>query len=653
MSLILPSSGDSPASVLLPPEIVSRPSQCLLMGMGLTSMNGTAVGSACQSQADAAEAFTMMPHGVTSTSSCMCSLPNCNVSNVDIPSESLFHTTLDHLKTIESEEFRDHSWLPTSRSMMMFGGRNYMSSATASGLQGECSVSQDVSSIDITRQSVSEIAAAAPAPGLKNQESWAAQSNVITTRQFPTVLAPGLTSIHQGLPKCPAHSNVDDVRVCKSHEHSGCEFACAELPAIANSSSPLSSDSLLPLAFLGASTPPRYAQCHLRSSSPTNCSQTFLPCCPSTVADCGRLPASAEVRLAQWLDDVSHLPPFMQDFLCRQIPSILPVLSLSTGCAELVPASSCSHSLAASSSSSTQRAAPLQIAGPKGHEHYPFFCAYGSDAEDRNLNKKREISEVQQRNSPLELTSSSWNSNNTENLMIADSICVQCQTVDVSPSSPRRREKLIKRSPLEAIQHSSSLAKSTGLQFPSFTDISPLRVASFDYHDQVSLSAASQQVLPINDDAPKRRRKRKREPKIEGEPPSFQCTIEAGIMESKDGADFRIYSQYVAFFDSEVKVFKAHLHKHTASELLFKTADIARRLLCSPSMLAMYFKRHKHKPNSGIFQALNILHREPGRSDIKVGSYFATLQACLGFENYLKNRPWQIPKITWMPHGQP
>lgn len=126
----------------------------------------------------------------------------------------------------------------------------------------------------------------------------------------------------------------------------------------------------------------------------------------------------------------------------------------------------------------------------------------------------------------------------------------------------------------------------------------------------------------------------------------YESIIDVGVSaETNNGDDVRSYSTYISFFQSNVEVYKAQ--SDPSQQLLFRTSDIAHHFKCSPSMLSMYFKRRKQRLNSGIFQALGFLHREPRCSSIKVGSYFASLPACLELERYLESR--KPAPIHWMP----
>jgi len=123
----------------------------------------------------------------------------------------------------------------------------------------------------------------------------------------------------------------------------------------------------------------------------------------------------------------------------------------------------------------------------------------------------------------------------------------------------------------------------------------------------------------------------------------WESKIECGFIEYADNRLTRTYSLYSPFFNSEMRVFKAQ--SDPFCRLLFRTKDVATFLRCSPNMLAMYFKRRKHLPNSGIFQATQILYHEDGHFEVKAGSYFVTLEACQEAQRYLNSR--RLPSISY------
>jgi hypothetical protein len=120
---------------------------------------------------------------------------------------------------------------------------------------------------------------------------------------------------------------------------------------------------------------------------------------------------------------------------------------------------------------------------------------------------------------------------------------------------------------------------------------------------------------------------------------AYESIIDCGFVAANGKRQYSIHSP---FFGDEIKVYRAL--SDPQQRFLFKTVDVALHFKCSPNMLAMYLKRRRALPESGIYQATDILHREEGQAHVKAGCYFITLEACRQIREYLDLKEF---KSTW------
>jgi len=130
----------------------------------------------------------------------------------------------------------------------------------------------------------------------------------------------------------------------------------------------------------------------------------------------------------------------------------------------------------------------------------------------------------------------------------------------------------------------------------------------------------------------------------------YKSIIECGFVRREDTLGgtpktFRVFSIKSSFFGEQViNVYTAQSDPYR--RILYKTSDVAHFFHCSPNMLAMYLKRRKVSKNQGIYQAIEILHREDNAKDLKAGGYFVALEVCIEFKTYLDDRKHRPGKST-------
>jgi hypothetical protein len=87
------------------------------------------------------------------------------------------------------------------------------------------------------------------------------------------------------------------------------------------------------------------------------------------------------------------------------------------------------------------------------------------------------------------------------------------------------------------------------------------------------------------------------------------------------------------FFGKEVEIYTSAgdpSHRH-----LYRASALAEKFGYATNKVGMYLARRR-SANSGIFQATSFRAKPPGRTGLKAGGYFLTMDACLDFETHFK-----------------
>lgn len=111
---------------------------------------------------------------------------------------------------------------------------------------------------------------------------------------------------------------------------------------------------------------------------------------------------------------------------------------------------------------------------------------------------------------------------------------------------------------------------------------------------------------------------------------SCQSQIECGelLPSSK-----RAMTAYVHFFGKEVEIYTATADP--ARQRLYRASALADKYGYATNKVGMYLARRRSAA-SGIFQATSFRAKPPGRTGLKAGGYFLTMDACVEFEHHFK-----------------
>jgi len=106
----------------------------------------------------------------------------------------------------------------------------------------------------------------------------------------------------------------------------------------------------------------------------------------------------------------------------------------------------------------------------------------------------------------------------------------------------------------------------------------------------------------------------------------FRTVIRCGI---PDGHGGLIQNQVVPYFNRDLDVYTAEIDRK--NQLLVRASTLADKFHCATNKIGMYLARRR-TVFPGIFQATEFSQKPLGRTGLKIGGYFLTIDACLDFE---------------------
>jgi hypothetical protein len=154
------------------------------------------------------------------------------------------------------------------------------------------------------------------------------------------------------------------------------------------------------------------------------------------------------------------------------------------------------------------------------------------------------------------------------------------------------------------------------------------------YHQQVYLTAAAGNNINVNQNTLIIPQQIAQQTKISPLDNSRYCSIiECGCYDSIKG--HRVFSMFSAFFHRVVDVYTADHDPN--NRILFRATMLAEKFDCATNKVGMYLVRRRCV-EAGIFQATQFRGKPQGKSGLKVGAYFLSLQACQDFENHFNQQ---------------
>ena len=95
----------------------------------------------------------------------------------------------------------------------------------------------------------------------------------------------------------------------------------------------------------------------------------------------------------------------------------------------------------------------------------------------------------------------------------------------------------------------------------------------------------------------------------------------------------RIFKQFSPFFSKQVEVYTAV--NDPTSQVLYRASALADKFEYATNKVGMYLSRRR-LVGGGIYQATGFRCKPPGRTGLKCGGYFLTIDACKEFENHFQ-----------------
>ena len=122
----------------------------------------------------------------------------------------------------------------------------------------------------------------------------------------------------------------------------------------------------------------------------------------------------------------------------------------------------------------------------------------------------------------------------------------------------------------------------------------------------------------------------------------YNSIIECGIVTSDPAASgpsssplsgpTRLFRVYSPFFGKEVEVYTALTDPQRLP--LYRASALADKYLYATNKVGMYLSRRRLHSGGGIYQATGFQCKPAGRTGLKCGGYFLTIDACKEFENH-------------------
>ena len=121
----------------------------------------------------------------------------------------------------------------------------------------------------------------------------------------------------------------------------------------------------------------------------------------------------------------------------------------------------------------------------------------------------------------------------------------------------------------------------------------------------------------------------------------YNSIIECGILPNADTSSAsppshstqRIFKLYAPFFNKQVEVYTAL--SDPTQQTLFRASSLAEKFDYATNKVGMYLSRRRLH-SGGIYQATGFRSKPAGRTGLKCGGYFLTIEACKEFENHFQ-----------------
>lgn len=130
---------------------------------------------------------------------------------------------------------------------------------------------------------------------------------------------------------------------------------------------------------------------------------------------------------------------------------------------------------------------------------------------------------------------------------------------------------------------------------------------------------------------------------------SYRSIIQCGRIDP--ATNERITSEYAEYFGKIVDIYTAV--DDVQQRVLYRASTLAEKFNCATNKLGMYLARRR-QASDGIYQSSTFRSKTPGKTGLKSGGYFLTIDACKEFENhfvaqtYKKNvhKDWSKPNMN-------
>ena len=137
------------------------------------------------------------------------------------------------------------------------------------------------------------------------------------------------------------------------------------------------------------------------------------------------------------------------------------------------------------------------------------------------------------------------------------------------------------------------------------------------------ISAASASSSSASSSAPRRKRART-SPAIVAHFSSIECG-------KLDTNNVRFFYEMSAYFGKEMEIYTASIDPQ--KRILYRASVLADKFGCATNKVGMYLARRR-QASDGLYQATNFLFKPMGRTGLKSGGYFLSLDMCKAFERH-------------------
>jgi hypothetical protein len=108
-----------------------------------------------------------------------------------------------------------------------------------------------------------------------------------------------------------------------------------------------------------------------------------------------------------------------------------------------------------------------------------------------------------------------------------------------------------------------------------------------------------------------------------------KSAIECGNIDSRTGN--RVFTIDSDYFEKNVEIYVAA--NDPQRRVLYRASALAEKFGCATNKVGMYLSRRRNS-EEGLYQASGFLYKPPGRSGLKSGGYFLSMEVCQGFEEH-------------------